>query len=245
MSLVEHLRELRTRLFWCALAITVGSVIAFIFRDQVLDVIIHPYVRACEGLNAGKLADELADCNSLVVLSPTEPFNITLKLAALGGLVFASPMIFTQLWLFVAPGLTREEKRWAVPFITAAVFFFLLGIGFAYLALERGLGFLLGFAGENIELLPQANEYFSFALTFVVVFGIAFEFPLLVLLLSLLRVVSSQQLAKARPWAVVAIFVIGAVVTPSGDPYTLLAMGLPLIFFYEAAIWVSRLVFKR
>jgi len=241
MSIMEHLSELRTRLIWAFGSLVVAALVAFIFRAQILDFLRQPLAAACRNLPER----ETFSCDQLYVTSPTDAFNISLKVATLGGLVLASPMLFAQLWLFVAPGLTPREKRWAVPSVSVAVFLFLLGLAFAYFSLSRGLGFLLGFAGDSIESILDAQRYLSFALTFLIVFGLAFEFPLLVMLATLLNMVSSRQLRTARPWAIVAIFVVAAIITPSGDPITLLLMGVPLCLFYEAAIWGSRLLFKK
>jgi len=230
--ITAHLVELRTRLFKVALAIVAGSVVAFIFRERIFEILIDPYERVVSD-------------RDLVFFKPTEAFSLFMRLSLFGGFVLASPVVIWQIWAFVAPALTRREKRFAVPIVFLLVILFLGGISFGYWSLQRGLGFLLDFAGDLLEPTIGGAFYLTFALRFLLVFGIAFEFPVFLYALAAMGVVTWRQLAAGRRWAVLLIVTIGAVVTPSGDPLTLLLLSGPLYIFYEITIWLIRFTIRR
>lgn len=232
MSVVEHLTELRNRLVKTALAVAVGAVVCFVLYDPLLDFLLKPY---CD-LKAG-------EC-TLFVQSPLDPLATRLKIAGYGGLLLASPVVLWQLWRFVTPGLHRNEKRYAIPFITAAVGLFALGVGLAYLTFPKALEFLINIGGENVEEIFSPKEYISFFLKVMLAFGIAFEFPVVLVFLQLVRVVSSQKLLSWWRGALVGIVAGAAVITPSQDPWSLLAMAIPMFVFYLLAILIGR-VMKR
>jgi sec-independent protein translocase protein TatC len=177
--------------------------------------------------------------------NPTEAFSVAMRLSVFGGFVLASPVVFYQLWAFVNPALTKKERRWAIPVVAALVVLFLLGVAFAYWVLPRGLGFLLGIQPGVDTSNLRVGEYVSFVLRFLLVFGLAFEFPVFLFATAAAGLVTSAQLAKGRRWAVLAIVTIGAIVTPSGDPGTLFALAVPLYGFYEATIWLVKLVLRK
>ena len=158
------------------------------------------------------------------------------------GFAIALPVVLYELWRFVTPGLTRTERRLAIPFVMSSVVLFAMGAAVAYLTLPKGLHFLLGFAGQSLVVLPSATKYFSFVMLLVLAFGISFEFPLLLIFLAWVRVVPSTRLRKWRRYAFLIITIFAAVITPSQDPYTQLAMMVPMIVFYELAIAVARLL---
>lgn len=230
--ITEHLLELRARIFKAGLAIIAGSIIAFVFREWIFEVIIDPYER-------------VAGDRDLVFFRPTEAFSLFMRLSLFGGFVIASPVVIWQIWAFIAPALTKREKRVAIPVVLTLVVLFVGGIWFGYWSLQRGLGFLLDFGGDLLEPTIGGDYYLSFALRFLLVFGFAFEFPVFLYALAAVGVVGYRQLSAGRRWAVLAIVTIGAVVTPSGDPLTLLLLSVPLYILYEATIWLVRFTIRR
>jgi sec-independent protein translocase protein TatC len=231
-TMLGHLAELRTRLIISGVALVIGAVVAFIFRDWIFDLLIEPY-------------REVVTDRDLVFFRPTEAFSIFMRVSLFGGVVVASPILIWQLWAFVGPALTRREKRVAVPIVFVLVVLFLGGVAFGYWSLGRGLDFLLGFGGDSLEPVIGGDDYLSFALRFLLVFGFAFEFPVFLFFLALVGVVDHRSLARGRRWAVLGIVTIGAVVTPSGDPLTLLLLSVPLYMLYEATIWIVRFGLRR
>jgi sec-independent protein translocase protein TatC len=244
MSLWEHLNELRSRLFKSAVAIALGFVVGFIFRDQVFNVLIQPYCELPSQLRAGSEALALEGCN-LVILDVLGFFFVSLKAAAVVAVVLAAPVVFYQIWRFVTPGLRPVERKYALPFLIISQLLFAGGAVFSYYVIPRGLEFLLGFAGPNVVSLMDADRYLSFMLHTMIGFGVAFELPLILIMLSLMGVVGSQSLRKNRRYAIFGIFVAAAIITPTQDPVTLSIMAGPLILFYEISILVARLVERR
>jgi sec-independent protein translocase protein TatC len=235
MTLFEHLAELRTRLFRAMLALAVGSVIGYLVFPWVLQVLVDPYCQALAVINPEH------SCN-LVALRPLEPFSVRMKTAVVIGMFVGGPVIFYQLWRFITPGLTRRERRLALPFVVLSQVMFALGIGFAYLVIPQGLRILLGIAGPDVETLLSANEYLSFFLTTSVAFGLVFELPLVLIFLALVGVVRSDMLRRWRPYAVVLILIAAAFITPTTDAITLLLMAGPMVLFYEFSILAARLI---
>lgn len=228
---LEHLEELRWRLVKGAIAVTVGAVVAFVFRAQLFDLLARPYRIALPG-------------QSLNQFEVTEGFSVAMKISLFGGTVLASPVLFYQLWAFINPALTKRERRWTIPIVTALVVLFSSGVAFGYYILPRGLVFLLGIQ-PGLSSVIGASDYFSVTLRFLLVFGLAFEFPVFLFAAAAVGLVSSKQLGKGRRWAVLAIVVIGAVVTPTGDPLTLMALSIPLYILYEATIWLVKLTLRK
>jgi len=174
-----------------------------------------------------------------------EAFFTYMKVGFIGGLILASPVVLYQVWAFVAPGLYRNEKRYVVPFVFLGSFFFALGIFFAYyVALPIGFKFLLGYATDFIKPMPNMKEYLSFSIKFLLVFGLVFEFPVVLLLLTRIGVIDAKTLAKQRKYAILLIFVFAATVTPP-DVISQVIMALPLIALYELSILLSRVFGKR
>lgn len=232
VSIMNHLEELRSRVVKAGLAIVVGSIIAFIFREWIFDVLVAPY------------EDVVAD-RELAFFRPTEAFSLFMRLSLFGGFILASPVVIYQAWAFVGPALTKREKKWVIPIVAALVILFLGGVGFGYWSLKRGLGFLIDFGGDNLEPTIGGNFYFSFALRFLLVFGLAFEFPVFLFSAAAVGTIGWRTLARGRRWAVLLIVTIGAVVTPSGDPLTLMLLSVPLYILYELTIWLVRLILRR
>ena len=238
MSMVEHLDELRSRLIISLAAFILLSIVAFVFYDPIFDFIIEPLC----GLPADKLGPQ--GCK-LIQTTPMEGFQVRLKLTAMVGLILASPIWLYQLWAFIVPGLTRREKRYAIPFVVSSVTLFLVGATFAYLLLPTGLRVLIGLGGEGLVAFLRADGYINFVGLMLIAFGITFELPLVLLFLGLAGVISVATLRKHRKAAIVGIAFLAAVVTPSQDPYTMLAMAVPLWLLYELTILLLRFLLRN
>jgi len=230
--IMAHLSELRSRMAKAALAVMVGAIVAFVFRNWIFDVLVAPYEAA-------------AGNRELVFFRPTEAFSLFMRISLYAGFVLASPVVIYQTWRFVSPALTKREKKWIFPIVAILVLLFLGGISFGYWSLQRGLGFLLDFGADQLEPTIGGNHYLTFAMRFLMVFGVSFLFPVFLFAAAAVGVVGWRTLAKGRRWAVLAIVTIGAVVTPSGDPLTLLLLSAPLYILYEADIWLIRFLLRR
>ncbi len=231
MTLVEHLRELRRRLIISAVAIALGAVIAFALYNQILRLLIAPY-------------RDVTHRRSLLITDPLEGFTTRLKIAAYGGMFLASPVVLWELWRFITPGLHKREKRYAVPFIVSSVFLFLLGAVVAMITFRPALRFLVGVGGSNLTTFFTPSKYLSLIVLMIVAFGIAFEFPIVLVFLELAGVLPSARLRKWRRPAIVVIVAVAAIITPSQDPYSLFAMAIPMYVFYEASIIIGRVLKK-
>jgi sec-independent protein translocase protein TatC len=238
MTLVEHLTELRSRLFRSVVAIALGAVVGFVLYDRILEFLISPY---CDVLAA---RDPDRECR-LVVLAPLDGFSVRVKLAGYSGLTLALPVVLWQLWRFITPGLYPNEKRYAIPFVGSAFLLFILGSTLAFWSVPRALQFLVDIGGQQLEPLFNPVEYLSFIVLMALAFGLGFQFPILLLFLQLAGVLSPQQLGAWRRYAIVLIFILVAIITPSGDPFTLLALAVPMCLFYEASILAGRLIRRR
>jgi len=231
MPLVDHLTELRRRLVISVLALVVGALIGFVLYNRILSVLIRPYT-------------EVTGKTDFVFFDPLEAFATRLKVAAWSGGFLASPVVLWQLWRFITPGLHKKEKRYAIPFIVASILLFALGAAVALATFEPALRFLVGVGGPNLTPLFSASKFLSLILLMIVAFGIAFEFPVLLVFLELAGVVTSRRLRTWRRPAAVIIVGVAAVITPSQDPYSLFAMAGPMYLFYEGAILIGRLLKK-
>lgn len=232
MPLMSHLLEFRSRLIKAVVAVAVGTAIAFVFNEEILDLLAKPYQLAVPG---GQLA----------FFRPTEAFATVMRLSLFGGVIIGSPVILYQLWRFVAPALTPKEKRWAYPITAVFVFLFLTGVVVGYVALERGLGFLLEFGGDALTPIIGADFYLKFATRFILAFGLAFEFPVFLFAAAAVGAVSSKVLRSNRRWAILIILIAAAFITPSGDPMTLMLLSVPLYILYELTILAIRFVLRK
>ena len=243
MTVVEHLTELRTRLVISVLAIAVTSVVGFIFYNRILSFLTDPYRRAVLALPADKQPPG-ALAGVLVFDSPVAPFLTFLKVGFISGLMLALPVVLWQLWQYVTPALTKKERRMGIPFVLSSLVLFAGGTAFALAIIPRGLRFLLGFGGADLVPLLTVDRYLGFLTFLILAFGLSFEFPLLLIFLAGVRVISSAQMRRWRKYAYFGIAVFAAIATPTQDPYTMLLMTAPLMVFYEGAILVAR-GFKR
>lgn len=234
MTLIEHLEELRTRILRSAMAIAVGAVVCFVFRGQILDAIIEPYCQSLpERDNDGFVSQE--SCR-LFQTEPLEEFSLVFTIAAYGGFMLAIPVVLWQAWKFVVPGLYPHERRWAIPFVLSGATLFLFGSGLAYWSIPRALDFLLNFGGDRIDSLLTPGPYIAFVVKMLVAFGLGFQFPLVLIFLQLVGVLSTDTLKSGRRYAIVGIVVLVAILTPSGDPITLTVLSVPMYIFYEASV---------
>jgi sec-independent protein translocase protein TatC len=233
MTLIEHLTELRRRVLVCAVAFIVAATVAFLVYNHILSFLQHPY---CQ-VNA-------KHCN-LYVTSPLDGLSLRVKIAAYGGIFLASPVILWELWRFITPGLNPKEKKYAIPFIVSSIFLFALGCLVAYITFPHALQFLDHIGGPSLQQIYNPNSYLSLILLLMTVFGLTFEFPVLLISLEIAGVLTPQTLSKWRRWAIVAIVVVAGVVTPSSDPFSMLAMAVPLYVFYEVSIVVGKVLARR
>jgi sec-independent protein translocase protein TatC len=241
MTLFEHLRELRYRLVIASLAIIVGMIISGFFYPALFDILTRPYYAGIADLKANKPGAVTA----LVSNNLASPFTLALKVCMVAGLVLTSPIWLYQLWAFVVPGLLAKEKKWALIFIGLAVPLFAGGVLVAYVVLPKAISVLLNFTQSGVTNLQDINLYLSFLLRLMVVFGIAFLLPLLVVMLNFLGVVKAAQLRKYRTYVIFGTFVFGAVATPSTDPFSMLALALPMTLLFLAAEGVSHIHDRR
>jgi sec-independent protein translocase protein TatC len=239
MTLVEHLEELRYRLVVSIVGVAVGAAVGWFLFDSLIDLLQKPY---CDYWNTVDPALRATRRCTFFFSGALEPALIKFKLVGVMGLFFALPVVLYQLWSFVVPGLTKRERRLAIPFVVSSVLLFALGALFAYWTLPKALGFLLGFAGQGFSPLLTGDRFFTFVVLVALTFGLSFEFPIVLIFLNIAGVISTTQLRQWRRGAILGIAIFAAVITPSSDPYTMLAMSVPMWLFYELAIIVGRLM---
>ena len=242
MSLIDHLKELRHRLLICLWALLGASVVGYFLYEPAMRVIQSPY---CDFLrdNPDKAPFPQQGC-SLVFLGAIDGFLVTVKVIVFLALVVALPVILYQLWAFIVPGLTDRERRWAIPFVALSLILFLLGGLAAYLTLPKALGFLLGLGGDFVSPLLTVDKYIGFVIFTILAFGLGFEFPILLISLSAAGVLTNETMRRYRRQVVLGLAIFAAVITPSPDPISMLALLIPLYLFYEGAIIVSRLMMR-
>jgi sec-independent protein translocase protein TatC len=244
MALMEHIRELRYRVFVSFLAIMCGVIVAWIFYQSIFTFMTHPYCRLPAahrlGFTAGDGPHRTSGPCALIVTGVLDAFLLRLKICTYVGIVFASPVWLWQFWAFITPGLHAKERKGALSFVGASLFLFSLGALFAYISLSNGLRFLLHFAGAGLTPLIQIDRYINFFLAMVFIFGASFEFPLLVVAINFVGLVSYDRLRSLRRVEIFSVFVFAAIVTPSQDPYTMTLLAVPMCVFYEIALLFAR-----
>jgi len=242
MSLVSHLEELRKRLLIAVLAVGTGAIACWFLYPQILDLLLQPYC-SIRG-EAGPDAVFGSGCE-LLVTDPLEPFTVRLSVAGYGGMALAMPVLLWQVWRFVVPGLYSRERRWAIPFILSGLVLFGAGCGLAYWSIPRALEFLVDIGGQDLVSVFSPAKYISFVVKMTMAFGIGFEFPLILVFLQLIGILTPDALRRARRYAIVGIVALVAILTPSGDPITLLILSGPMWMFYEVSILIGALRERR
>jgi len=238
--LLAHMLELRKRLIWSLLAVLIGFVVSYYFAPQIYEFLVRPLAQATAG----------GEQRPLIYTGLTEAFMTYVKLALWSGCFLAFPVIASQIWMFVAPGLYKNERHAFLPFLLATPLFFLLGAAMAYyfvfpLAWKFFLSFEMPAAagGMPIQMVPRVSEYLSLSMTVIFAFGIAFELPVILVLLTRVGLLSSQKLSHFRRYAIVLIFIAAAILTPP-DVVSQLSLALPLVLLYELSIlgakWVEK-----
>ena len=230
---LAHLEEFRKRLLVCAIAVGAGFVISYIFSKQLFSILTLPLTKV------------LPAESTLIFTSLPEMFIAYIKVALIAGIILAVPVIFYELWMFVAPGLYRKEKRYFIPFVFFSTILFVVGSLFGYFVVfPYGFKFFISLATEDIQALPSVKQYFSFAVRLLLAFGLVFEMPVAVLFLTKIGLITPESMKKYRKFAILGSFILSAILTPP-DVATQLMMALPIIILYELSIFISRAVYRK
>lgn len=224
MPLADHLTELRDRLIWCIVAIGIGGALGFAYADPIVVFLREP----------------LPPDVPLIQIEIGDGFAIQLQISLVVGIILAMPVILWHLWRFIAPGLTAVERRAVLPWIPIALVFFVLGVGIAYFILPFATAFLLGFLQQGVEPTINVRSYFDFVTTLFLAFGLIMEFPILLIALSRVGIVTSERLARARRIVIVVIAISAAVLTPGPDIVSPIVLGMTLFLLYEGTVWFIR-----
>jgi sec-independent protein translocase protein TatC len=239
MTLGEHLAELRRRLIISIAAIAVGAVIAWFMYNPVLNFLIAPY-RHFLALHPHKNITH----GQLVINGPLEGFTTRVKIATYIGIGLASPVVLWELWRFITPGLHKNEKRYAVPFVCSAVALFSGGVATAILVFPKAISWLISVSGSSVTPIFTASQYFSLYVLACLIFGCVFLYPIVLMFLMISGAVPSRRWRKWRRMAIVIIAATAAIITPSNDPFSFLAMAVPMYVFYEGSIILGRILKK-
>lgn len=232
-SLLTHLNELRWRIVKIALALVGSSLVSLIFANAIKDFLAEPYERICD------------QDVCFQVIAPTESFSVLMRVAVFSGVILSSPIVLYQIWAFVSPALTQRERKWAVPVIGVSLTLFMLGVSFGYWSLPRAFAFFLGIFEDGVNSNFRLGDYFSFVIRFLLAFGVSFMYPVFLFGAAAANLVTSSQLGNGRRWAVLAIVIVAAAITPTGDILTLSLLSVPLYLFYEITYWLVRLILRK
>ena len=239
MTLFEHLAELRKRLIICILALLVTTVVAWFFYNQIIDFMSGPYKDYLRHHHSQDITK-----GHFVITGPLDGFTTRLKICAEAGIVLAAPVLLWELWRFITPGLHKNEKRYVVPFVTAGIALFAMGVTTAILVFPKALDWLINVSGHNVAPLFSPTQYLSLYSLMCLIFGGIFMYPLIVIFLEIAGVVPSTTWRRWRRPAIVVICIVAAVITPSSDPFSFLAMAVPMLVFYEVSILLGRILHK-
>ncbi|MDR1238324.1 MAG: twin-arginine translocase subunit TatC [Propionibacteriaceae bacterium] len=243
MSLADHLREVRYRLIISLAAVILAAVVSAIWYEQLYQLLLLPYLRAVQ-----LLAESDPNLHpSTVISGVVTPFTLALKTCATAGLAVASPVWIYQLWKFVVPALLAKEKRYLTIFLAVAIPLFLAGVAVGYYIMPQGISVMLSFTPSSVPVtnLLEINQFLSLMLQLMLIFGLGFLMPVVVVGLNLLGVVSAKRLGKVRTYVIFGIFVFAAVATPSTDPFSMLALSVPMVLLYLIAEIIARVHDRR
>jgi sec-independent protein translocase protein TatC len=233
MSVIDHLRELRRRLIIVMLIISAGAILGYVFYDPIITFLKHPYCNV--NYHHRFAATSQSDCN-LQFRDPLGGFTIRLKVAFITGALITAPFWLYQIWAFVTPGLRRNERKWTIAFILSSSLLFIAGMALAYVTLAKGLDVLITSAGSGVQANLDVTSYISFVSLMLIIFGAAFEVPLLIVMLNGARVLPFSVLKRGQRIGIFLVFLFAAVATPSPDPFTMIAMALPMVVLFEASV---------
>ena len=236
---MEHLRELRMRIVRSLLAVAIGTIVILAIYDPVKNFLTQPYQNLC------KQRPDFKCDGSLFSLGPLDGFAARMRVCAYGGLILALPVVLWQIWRFIVPALSKKEKRYAGPFIISSIVLFGIGCSLAYWTLDKALEFLISWSGTEVTQAYQVTKYISLVVLMMLAFGVGFLSPVLLVFLQLAGAVRPRTLMKQWRYAIMGIFVAAAVITPSGDPISMLALALPLTVLYLLAVLVGWLLTRR
>ena len=239
MALSDHLRELRARLLKIVLVLLVGLVVSLFFFDPIFELVLRPYKDA-----VANLQDKDVDTQATIA-GAGGPLLLYLKLCGLTSVIVTSPFWLYQIWAFILPGLHENERKWSRVFGAIAGPLFLAGVVLGYFTLPKGLELLIGLTPGDLLNLVEFGDYLSFLIRTLLVFGIAFEIPVFVILLNLAGVLRGEALGRYRPWIVIGSFVFAAVATPSTDPFTMLFLAIPMVILFGISEIIARMLDKR
>ena len=235
MTMVEHLAEVRHRFLVATITVSLFGVLAFIFYPQILHLLQEPYCAARDAAHK--------TCVFLVT-NPLDGLTLRIKIAFFGGIFLASPVLFWQLWRFITPGLKARERRYIIPFVSASLIFFISGMTVAYFSFGHAVQFLESIGGKSLLTEYNPNQYLTLFLLMMFIFGVTFEFPVVLVAMEMANILTPKQLLHYWRYALIAITIASAVFTPSGDPLSMLALALPLTVFYFIAIGVGKMLKK-
>jgi sec-independent protein translocase protein TatC len=233
MSVLDHLRELRRRLILVLIFVAAGAVAGWVLYEPVLHFLEHPY---CSVSSKHRYGGQNGKGCDLIYTGVLDGFTTRLKVSVIAGSVFSAPLWLYQIWAFITPGLRKNERKYTVSFIVASTVLFAAGMALAYVVLSKGLSVLLTAAGSGTQALLTVNSYLSFVTLMMLVFGAAFEVPLLVVMANLAGVLPASLLKRTQRISIFLIFVFAAVATPSTDPFTMCAMAFPMVLLFEGAV---------
>jgi len=239
MTLFEHLAELRSRLLRVVMTVAIATVVGYFLYPRMLHAVEGPFKDFCES-NSAK-----ASCptgGNLVTSDLLGGFTTRVRVAGYFGLVVAVPVILWQIWRFIAPGLVAKEKKYAIPFMLSSILLFALGAFTAWWTFPKAMEWLINQGG--VSPILDVGKYFGFLGLLMLGYGVGFEFPVILVTIQLLGIVTPHRLAQSRRMAIVVISIVAAVITPGGDPFSMLGLGVPLVVFYEVSILIGRVLLR-
>ncbi|MBF0457954.1 MAG: twin-arginine translocase subunit TatC [Nitrospirae bacterium] len=249
MSILEHLGELRKRIMISLGAVLVVFILTFNYSEMILKTLVMPIeTKMVFSLHYPFIGFEPSGIKqkTLVFLEPSEAFWMHCKIALIAAIMIALPVILSQIWLFIEPGLVEREKKFIMPFVTAGTVLFMIGVVFCfYIVLPFALGFLMTYKTENLTPMIAVGKYIDFIMKFLLAFGVIFELPIALFVMTKMGVVTPQKLCKIRRHVIVAAFIIAGIVTPTPDAFNQTLMAVPIIVLYEIGILASRLIRKK